>query len=49
MDVVSCLYEGVVPQFYEGVMACLGNDNKDNFDVDIRNRLDDCFEYFLLA
>ena len=24
-------------------------DNKANFDVDIRNRIDDCFVYYLLA
>ena len=27
----------------------MDNNNKDNFDVDIRHRLDDLFKYFLLA
>ena len=33
----------------EGVVSCLDNNNKDNFDVDIRNSFDDCFGYFLHA
>ena len=34
--------------FYEDVVACLDKDSKYDFDVDISNSLDDCFEYFLL-
>ena len=39
--VVVCLDESVV--------AFLDKNNKENFDVDIRNIFDECFEYFLLA
>ena len=45
--VVSCLDDGVMACLDEGVVECL--DNKDNIDVDIRHRLDECFEYFILA
>ena len=37
--VVACLYEGVVACLYEGVVSCLDKVGKDNFDVDIINRL----------
>ena len=30
----------------EGVVACLDNNNKDNFDVDIEHSLGDYFGYF---
>ena len=46
---MACLYGGVVVRLYDGVVECLYKDNKDNFDVDIINVLDDCFEYFLLT
>ena len=32
-----------------GVVECLDNDNKDNFDLNIRNRLNARFRYFLLT
>ena len=44
--VVACFYEGVVACLYEGMVSCLDKVGKDNFDVDIINRLKDCFEYF---
>ena len=34
---------------YEGVVARLDNNNEDDFDVDKRHRLDDCFETLILA
>ena len=40
---MSCLGKGVVTYLYEGVVTLLVTYNKDNFDVDIRNSLDDCF------
>ena len=33
----------------ESVVVFLDNDNKDDFDVDIRNIIDDYFGYFLLS
>ena len=47
-------YGGMIGYFlveclYEGVLACLNNNNKDDFGADISNILDVCFEYFLLA
>ena len=47
--VVSFLDKGVVACLDEGVVAGLDKDNKNNFDVDIRNILYEYFEYFLLA
>ena len=44
--VMACLYEGVVACLDKGVVILLDNNNKDNFNVDIRNSFDDCFEYF---
>ena len=46
---MSFLGKGVVTYLYEGVVTLLVTYNKDNFDVDIRNSLDDCFWYFLLT
>ena len=37
---VECLDMDVVGCFDEGVVALLDNNNKDNFDVDIRNILE---------
>ena len=46
---MACLDKGVVACLYEFAMACLDtNNNKDDFDVDIRHSFDDCFEYFSL-
>ena len=36
---VAFFYEGVVAFLYEGVVSCLDKVGKDNFGVDIRNRL----------
>ena len=47
--VLACLGEGVVECLYEGVVACWDKNNNDNFDVDIRHSIDDCFNYFILA
>ena len=47
--VMACLYEGVVACLDKGVVILLDNNNKDNFNVDIRNSFDDCFKYFLLT
>ena len=44
--VVEFSYEGVVACLYEGVVAFLENDNKDNFDVDIRKFLMDVLNIF---
>ena len=44
--VVSCLDEGVVSYFYEDVVSFLDKYNKDGFDVDIRNSLDECLNHF---
>ena len=43
---VEFLDEFVVACFYEGVLACLDNNNEDNFDVCIINVLDDFFNVF---
>ena len=34
MDKVACYDEDVVAYLYGGVVACLDNNNKDDFDVD---------------
>ena len=55
--VVECLDEGVFAWLDEGVteildgglLPCLDKNIKDDFDVDITQSLDDCFEYFLLG
>ena len=39
---MSCLDKGVVKLLDEGVVECLDKNNKDNFDIYIRHRLDDC-------
>ena len=46
---VECLDEGVVACLGEVVFRYLDNNNKGDFDVDIRHILDDCFRTFLLA
>ena len=40
---MALLYEGRVGCLDEGVVELLESNNKDNFDVDIRKSLDDCF------
>ena len=47
--VLVCLDEGVLACLDEGVVACLDNNNKYDFDLDIRHILDDCFGYFLIT
>ena len=47
--VVAYLDNDVLEFLGGGMVSCLFNDNKDKFDVDIRNRLDGCFGYFLLV
>ena len=42
-------YKGVVGFFDEVVLELLDNNNKDNFYVDIKHSLDECFEYFIRA
>ena len=47
---VVCFDEGVVELFDESVVTCFHmKNNKNDFDLYIRNSLDDCFEYFLPA
>ena len=50
LGLLACLDKVVVICLDRGVVACLyKNNNKDDFDEDRRQSLDDCFEYFLLA
>ena len=44
MGIVTCFYEGVVALLHEVVVACLDDNNKDNFDVYTSNIFDKCFE-----
>ena len=47
-DVMTCFDKCVVACFDEGVLAILNNNNKDDFDVDIKHSLDVCLCFLSL-
>ena len=48
-DVVACLDNGVMACLDEDVVEFLDKNNDNDFDMDIRHSLDECFEIFLLV